>query len=298
EVTAAENGGADLSLKFERMAQRMDLPMMPEPILFDTDVPDDEMAAASLGDILSTMIGMPFQLAVDKQGNVTSASGMEAVVEKIDKKATANQFWGQMKRQYTDDAMKVTFGNALFMPFAYKDVNVGDTWEHKLTQPLPGIGDVLTEFRCKLDRVTNEGGRKLAVVTYEQSTRSDPDAEAKPGPMGLIISIESSQAVGTAYIDVERGCLIRGSQEGTAKFVGRRPGAADDAAPAMSVEAVTEISLRVMSPAERQKDRAARQAEAAAKVEAAKKAKAEKKAAAAKNAKDAKDADTNKGGQK
>lgn len=290
QVKDVSDGAADLEMKFERAMQSFDSPMMDG--LFDTDDPDNEDASAQIGTLLKPLVGMGFKMKIGADGEVKKVSGMSAIREKLEEEGAGSPLTGQMAGEFTDDRAKREWGDTLFALYPNKEVKPGDTWQKVLTDSLPRLGPVVFNYDCKLDRISEEKGRKVAVVTYTGTVKSDKSAKSEDGGHATL----DGQFKGTAVYDVELGQFTHREQNGNTKISmagpgGRRSQAAKDdddakksdkkdaddeeddapAGPPMKLDLQIHQLITVMNDAQLKDKRAAdakKRAEAAKKAEA------------------------------
>ena len=280
EVKAASPTKTYLNLTFDRVSQKLEAG--PMAFYFDSDAPAHEDTDEPAAEMMSPMLGMPLQLELNKDLHVTSATGMVPVREKVNKSPGKNMLLGQILAQELDDGRaRVLYGESRFAHYPNKEVKVGDEWTRSYSDKHPQIGEAVHTYNCRLDRISEEGGKKVAIITFEGKVTNKapaPGADADPDLMKI-----DGQSTGTATFDIEQGMIVRSSLEGKTKL--RTLDEEGKESPAgMKIDMDIKSSWTVLSTAEREKIKAenAKVTEAAKKVEAEKKA--ARKARAAKRA--------------
>jgi hypothetical protein len=245
------------TLTFDRMLQSVESPMMKGQ--FDTDDPDADKANEMLGAVLTPFIGMSLTLNLEN-GEVASASGMKKIADKV-KEAGANPFTQIVQRELTDDSAKVTWGDYMFILYPNKEVKVGDTWKKSLTTKRPDMGTMLIDYTCKLDRITEEKGRKMAVVSFETTSKLKSTGKATSKPTNKI----DGHSKGTALFDIEHGEFVERSEKGSTKLDLTSPRPMKINASMSSKMTVLDKSVRDSAKAEMKKKAATKSKEKAKK---------------------------------
>ena len=162
------------------------------------------------------MIGMAMTIEVDRNGQVISFSGMDAINEKVSAQAIANMYWEQMKGEFADARGKETWGAEPLLIYPNKEVQTGDTWEATTSVDRPPMGTIVTNYKFKVDRIGTENGRRSVVISVHgimsvgEEEAAEP-AETQPAVPPTEVNGELS---GTAIYDVERGLVINRTTKG------------------------------------------------------------------------------------
>lgn len=260
-VKKSDGGTTDVELQFDRAMQSIDSPMLGN-MIFDTDDPDNEENVKTLGDILQNVVGGTLAMNVGRDGKLVAFSGMDPIREKISSKATANMFWQQMQHEFTDDAASKRWGEGPLLAYPNKEVKVGDEWDSRLTNKSPQIGTLLYETTYRLKEITKRQGRKVAVISTDQTITRQPDddEDAGAGPQ-----VEGSSKGEVTY-DIERGRVIQRTSKDSLNLKVPMPGAPADPEgnkPMMKAAIEIDSTTAVMS----EKDRARQKDEMRRKIE-------------------------------
>lgn len=294
-VDSTSDGGAKLTFVFDRVVQEFNSPMMEGA--FDSDQPGGEDANPMLAGPFTALLGGKFQITLGPDGQIKECSGMKEVLEKVQDASPGNPMVQQLENELSDERGKVSYGEAYFMLYPNKEVKVGETWKKTHRDTLPRVAKVVTHYEYTLDRLSEEAGRKVAVITYKTTMEKDPDAKSDDGP-GFFGEnpIIKGTGNGTATYDIERGLVVKQVSNRHVTIEGSPPAAGkakpkkekggdedgddeeededeDEPAKPMKVEVDVKQTITVLSDAERskQKAEAAKKVEAQAKKQAAKK---------------------------
>ena len=252
--SASAEDGAQISLSFDRVAQRLDMPMA--TLSFDSDV-DRQDADNLLGGIWNPVLGESVCMAVDTQGRVASFGGMGKVVEKVKKhidnrKPCKQLFADSLSRYFEDDLQQVVWGEQRFVLYANKEVSVGDTWTNTYRQPGP---DREAEYLVKLDRIAEQDGRKVAIVSYEATFRRPKDAKDTNLPGGARLMYARGSLAGMATFDIELGEFTTQQDQGKSKMYIIVPVPNREKPQTLTVVNAFERTYQVTSEAERAKNK-------------------------------------------
>lgn len=138
-MAVADDSAGIKSISTEYKNLRMDMNVMGMNINIDSNQPDNSSGDDSnllqkmMGKMFSGIIGKPFIIKADEEGNVVEVTGFDALINSMvdslnideDQKAMA---LASMKGQFNDDEIKKQFAPVLSI-FPNKKVKVGDSWE-------------------------------------------------------------------------------------------------------------------------------------------------------------------------
>lgn len=285
EVKATSPAKTYLNLTFDRVSQKIDAGSMMD-FYFDSDAPYHEDTKPLVAAAMSPMLGQSLQIELDEDLHVTTASGMIPLRTHLTKEAGENLFLRQFIWPELDDTRaRVFYGESRFALYPNKEVKVGDEWTRTFTDKNPQIGEARHTYNCKLDRISEEAGRKVAVITFEGTVANK---ELAPGttPSADQMKIDG-QSTGTGTFDIDQGIIVKSVLEGKTKIrpLGEN---GEEAKDGVKIDLDIKTTWTVTPAAERAKIKE----ENARAAEAAKKAEAEKKAARKKANAEKKDADS------
>ena len=277
EVVSSTKEGIRLQRTFDRGSVFFSHPAFGN-LEYDSDAPSDE-ENAYLKQMLGPRIGMHVIITLDASNKITSCTGMKVIVKKIDEVAGgANPFWSGSKQTVTDERHEEDFRDLHLLLLPDGKVRVGDTWNRTIEIEKPQLRRTLVfESKCTLERIDEDGGRRVATIRYESTGCTL--AEVEDGSPGGSATLESGSLSGTATYDIDRGELLGRDQKVVTKISTRRPGAADDA-PAMVIEGISRLVAVTKTPVERARAKADNLRQAEDRIAKAKKAQADRTATA------------------
>lgn len=302
KIDSASADGAKITMTFDRAMQTIDSTMV--EAAFDSDCPGGDDEAPMLAGPFKALLGGTFKMELDKDGQVKQFSGMKPILEKVEEVAAGNMMAQQLQSELTDDRGRETYGEMMYLMYPNKEVKVGEAWKKTFRGTIPRVGKIVSRYDFKLDRLSEEAGRKVAVVTYTSTT--EKDTTGKPiddGMHGMEAEVKGASN-GTMTYDIERGTIVKNVSNNqmaiemnppkSEKKKGDADDDDDDDAPAkgMKIDVKLKQVTSILSEADRakQKEEAAKKVKTLAEKEGANKA---AKKAAQKNvkkpAKDAKD---------
>lgn len=271
KVASSSKDGAKIVFSYDRRGMTIEHPMMGR-LTYDSDMPSED-DAPYIKQICAPLIGMSTTMELNGSAKVTSFSGMDAILDKVAASAAGNPFLAQMEASLTDDAAKLSWGDNRWAILPDHPVKPGDTWNSRRENDVPQIGKLISDYSCKLERIVDSDGRKLAIIAFTgkitQSGEADDSTEV--GAMGL--KVTEGTLKGTAKFDIEAGQIIDQTRETQLTLATPSP---DGGTPDMQIATTSKETLVVRSPAEREKAKRENQAKARAKKAEAKKAEAEK----------------------
>jgi len=222
KVESGAGGGGKVLVTFDRMKFEMDMPGA--AMTYDTDMAEiDE--APMIKPVADAMIGGEVTLEFDKDGKTKSASGGDKLIETMGKKAgTANQFFNGMKEHFSTEALKSEMGDGPFRVLPSKKVAVGDKWKNSYEEKMPQMGTFKIDLDCVLEKVSEEGGKKVAVIGYTGKMTMKEAGQTMMGPMDL----ESGTLKGTVWFAISEGEVVKSESQGNIKMSGKSPAGDDD----------------------------------------------------------------------
>ncbi len=266
-----------IMLTFDRVSQEIAIGEMKS--VYDSDDPDNKERSSPLASVLTPILGMPLKLELDKDNHIKAFSGMMDIRNNLAKMATGNPFLRQIGQEFNDDRARMAYGEARYALYANKEVRVGDRWQRELNDLIPFVGKVVHSYDCKLDRIGDENGRKVAIVTFEGKIRNGERNPIVTQPVNPRMAIEGTFK-GTATFDIEKGFFTKTATEGHSTI---QPEAAkskdkdneEEKAPGVKIE----LTIKASSKVTPEEDRLKVKEELKKKAEVAKKAADERKAA-------------------
>lgn len=232
-----------LSLTFKKAAFGGTLAMIGK-VDFDSDQPD-EGQSPMLAPIFRPIVGMGLTVQLDHDYTAVKVSGAEKMVAKIEKGNVAgNMLWSEFREGFNNEAFKGSLGNAQFVLLPNREVKVGERWKRSVEHPTVKTGRVREEYEVTLEKISNEGGRRAAHLSYTAAlTPVEPPKAAGPAQYEL----KSGTLSGTAVFDCELGRIVRREENQKRTLHVTIPAAG--AAGAIEVTAKSKLTM-TLSPAE------------------------------------------------
>jgi hypothetical protein len=252
--SVAPGKGARISLTYDRVMQAFDSAQLSAAYDSDVDAPDDK--GNMFAEVFSPMIGMPLMLELDESLKATSLTGMKEIVEKIEKTAGSNQFFGFIKAQLTDENSRFEWGDTFYAIYPNKAVKVGESWKKTLNHEDPQLGKLVIDFDVKLAKVDKRDGREMARIEYTYTLKQDPASKPEPGPMGFVTKIESSEYKGDAEFDTKLGQIVEQESKGSMKLTFSNPDdekADGDQAPRITISSNSKRELKTLDQRAKEK---------------------------------------------
>lgn len=158
KVSDANADSYTLRASFDRIRNEMDFGF--DKIIFDSNTHEEIATVENLSPIFKAMTGIPFEMTINKKGEVLSIRGFEKINEVVTKLIDQNieeelrmQMIHQIEEQFSEETLKTLFNQtASYLP-AYP-VATGDSWETEI--PLQsGTLSMNTSIKNKFKEVKN-----------------------------------------------------------------------------------------------------------------------------------------------
>jgi len=157
-----------------------------------------------LGKMFSKMIDQSLVAVIEPDGTIKSVTGMDAVAENMVKaiaedgqlsgQVMAAQLSEQMKQQFNDDAMKISFQHS-FKIYPANAVKAGDSWNEESAMSVNNMNTTyITKYTLK------EVKNNMATVAVESVVAMDPGATMEG-------KLDGTQN-GTILVDVKTGLPV------------------------------------------------------------------------------------------
>ncbi|MBN1554443.1 MAG: hypothetical protein JXA11_06840 [Phycisphaerae bacterium] len=193
-------GNKTMTLTYARIAQTMKASGM---AILQYDSMDPGSANSPIGQNYAPLLKAKIKAVLDKDDNITSVSGFDAIWEEMKKANPAMGTMGDMKQSFNDESLKKMIqAGQEYLPT--KPVAVGDTWDVEQKIPAPMIGTMTTKMNMKLDSVEEKAGRLTATISV-QGTAESENGDRK-GPM-LIKNMAIKQD-GHLLFDIQAGRMF------------------------------------------------------------------------------------------
>lgn len=246
-------GHVKLVLKFERQAMFIDSSM--QKAAYDSDSASPGPAAALLIPVFSPMIGESMTMEIDREGRVTSFTGMKDILAKVEKSAQGNLYFENLRVELDDEVQKVQWGEARMSLYPFKEVRPGDTWTREFRQSHRPAR--IVEYKVRLEEIGRKDGRAIARVTFTATMRPPDGAKPEPLPRGMSAEFLSGREEGEAIFDIEHGEFTQIRAAGEENSALNLPAAAGGPnPPTLKVTEKAKSTVIVMDEAQRAKQKA------------------------------------------
>jgi len=205
DVVDKNNDGYNIRMSYQKMKINMTSPMT---YLLDSESPENSSDKSS-AEFLKSLMGVPVDIQLTQQGKVTSVSGVDKLVEKVD--AVNNpQFKQMFGQQFSEKTFEKAFEQfASYLPG--RPVAIGDTWNVATSLSNNGI-DIINKMTLTLKQVNDN----VATIEFT-GTLTTPEGGAVTNIQGMDakVSVTGTQT-GTTQLDMKTGWIVR--SEATQKF--------------------------------------------------------------------------------
>ena len=199
EVTGQNNDVYDIRMTY----QKLKTSITGGPITFsiDSDSPENSSDQNSVKDIKS-LLGIPIDIQLAKQGKVISVKGIDQLTEKID--AMSNEQAKQMFNQQFSEKMIQTLVEQLSSYFPVKPVAVDESWDVTLNLDNGGF-DIISKMNLSLKQVKDN------VATIQLTgTLATPEGGAVLQIQGMDAKVSmTGEQSGTILTDMKTGWILR-----------------------------------------------------------------------------------------
>jgi hypothetical protein len=242
------DGRASVTLTFDRFA------MCKSDQAGAGDYDSDDRATYDAGEyyhcVFRPMLRESVELRVGANRRAESVDGVRRVLRKVEAAAGASSFLEAIRSEYfTGDYWRVQADRVLLL-YPDRAVGVGDTWQRELR-----FEGIIQRYTFKLARFGSAGKRRIANVTFTSTLSHEEEDELDRGWGAVTVVALSGDSSGEAQFDVESGELLNASERVKQSMCVRI--AQKGAEPyTMRGSKQTERRIRLLSVAERERDRA------------------------------------------
>ncbi len=250
KVITSSKKRVELALTAERKAMRLTHPALGRHA-YDTDLSGND-ASRQLRGILAPALGMTLTLKMDRAYRNASVTGMEAIAEKIAAGVSpGNVFFASIKDELDDANAAADWGERRFWMLPTEKLGVGAIWTRLREESMPSRGGLKYEAKCKFDRLDQQDGRQVAIISYTGTVTADPKAPPKPGSTGLTTSVVEGTFTGTATFDIQRGEITKREETSKTKMEAAFQGGPQKM-PAMDVDLTIKTTTKIKSLQDRE----------------------------------------------
>jgi hypothetical protein len=217
---------------------------------YDSDDPATYDAGGYYHCVFRPMLGESVELHVGANQRAESVDGVDRVLRKVEAAAGASGFLEAIRSDYfTGDYWRAQADRVLLL-YPDRPVGVGDTWQRELR-----FEGVVQRYAFKLARFESTGKRRIASVTFTSTLTHDEEHEFDRGWGSVTLETLSGNSSGEAQFDVESGELLRATEQ-VKQSMSIRIARKGEEQYTMRGSKQTERRIRILSIAERERDRA------------------------------------------
>ena len=207
-INAVQDETIDFNYSIELM--KMDMNMGEMNFSFSSDTEDEFATPTNMGPMLKSVTKIPFNMIIDKRGNVQSITGLEKIMESmvnafddtIDE-ATKQQMIAQFEQQFGAESMQSNFNQSL-TAFPENPVKIGESWK---SSTKINSGMVKMEMDTKTTLKSVKGDIAILETKGNISTGDTPIEQTVNG-MEMRMNIKGTQT-GTSEIDLKTGWMLK-----------------------------------------------------------------------------------------
>ncbi|TVP42540.1 MAG: hypothetical protein EA350_15390 [Gemmatimonadales bacterium] len=153
---------------------------------------------------LAAMVGMASEAVLGTDGRVIEAGDLSEVLERMGEEVDP-EIAAQLEAFMGAEAVENLFAQN-FQAFPADAVSPGESWNHSMSLPAPGLGTLETRFVHTLERVEDRGGVQVAHVAISGTMgglQPDPDS-----PMAGMMQFEGGDMSGRMEFDLTNGRIL------------------------------------------------------------------------------------------
>ncbi len=196
EITAVDSAGV---ATFTQTARKVQMKMQgPQGIAMDYDSESDdepEGIAKMMAPVLGAMIGKPYVIRMDSQGNILELKLPEGVAEEMKKLPGM----GQMADMFSEEKMK---NMSQLAAFPEGPVKIGDTWSSTATVKNEVTGDMTTDTKFTYQGPEVVKGRELQKIGQTLTLSFAPGGK-------VAVKLTDQSTEGVLYFDNAQGRFVR-----------------------------------------------------------------------------------------
>jgi hypothetical protein len=215
EVTeVSDEGEATVQVSTDRVQMRVQGPM--GNMQFDSDAEAPASDPAGMGRMVTAMAGTSYGLVFDASGQIKEVLGVEEMRQRLlaATKQAANPMVSQALEQFaSEDGIKNMMRQG-FAAWPQDPVAPGDSWDAGFDLTVPMVGAMSYAMTLTFDHVEPRDGGPVAVINAVGSIEVVPD-DSPGNPAAGMVSIDDTTINGSMEWDIDRGRLLRTTQDGT-----------------------------------------------------------------------------------
>lgn len=187
----------DLQMSYQKMKMNMSAPAL---FSIDSDLPDSS-SDKNISNVIQSMMGIPIDVQLTKQGKVVSVKGLDKLEAKLDS-IDNEQFKDMFSQQFSEKMIRQALEQSSIYMSA-KPVAIDDSWDVTSTVSSNGI-DIINKMNLTLKEVKDD------VATLEIiGTLATPEGGAFTTVQGVDAEVSmNGDQTGTIQMDLKTGWII------------------------------------------------------------------------------------------
>ncbi len=205
EVSAPDNAG-NTTVVMETTRFRQEMKGGSMNMVLDTDDPGS-LDSSPAGKIFKSMVGVRLTMHFDKDWNVTGVDGVEQMWDRMaDTDPMARQVFEQLKK-FGSDGFAQTISQYTFVS-PKEPVGEGAVWYPKLKMPLPGMGTMSYETKCKLTKLEKTDAGQIATIEMTGAVTTESASDMNFGEGSFKFDEIDMIMKGHGKVNVETGLMV------------------------------------------------------------------------------------------
>jgi hypothetical protein len=198
EVTGQNNDVYDIQVAYQKIKTNMSSLVS---FIIDSDFPENS-SDKNVGEVFQSLIGIPIDIQLTKEGKVISVKGTNRLAEKLDA-ITNEQFRQMFGQQFSEKAIQTSL-EQLSPYFPAKPVAVDESWDVTININSGGF-DITNAMKLTLTEVNDK------VATLEcTGTLTTPEGGVALQIQGMKANVSTNgELSGTIRIDMKTGWIVR-----------------------------------------------------------------------------------------
>ncbi len=218
DVKPASNKQLDLALRVDRVAVHLTMPVLPE-MAWDSDGVDPPGGTPALDRALRPLIGMSYVVTLAPDGSVTGVRGVDEIAELLRPHAQGLPVVQLVASMFKSDRIRREWGEDRSVLLPGDKIRVGESWKRTVSSDLGGSGELLTHYRCRLDKVLSEAGKRFGEVSVSARVEASKDGPPLVAPNGAAMELREGSIEGAARFSEALGEYTEEESEGRIAFV-------------------------------------------------------------------------------
>ncbi len=204
-VSAPDAGGnCNVVMRVTRFKQ--DMKGGPVRMSIDTDDPRS-LESNPAGRVFKALVGAQLTTRFEKNRKAVSVIGADEVWDRLaGADPSAGPMIQQFQQQFGSEGMAQMLSQYTMLS-PKKPVGVGAVWYPKLQMPIPGVGTVSQETKCKLAKLEKTDQGQIATIDMAAAITIESAGSLKMGPAAATFDVLDFTLNGHATVNVDTGLI-------------------------------------------------------------------------------------------